>query len=86
MIEKMSFEFQDNDITASLGFTVGNTFALEWTDGINRWKEEFPTLSVALLRLAALMECRQSDWHRGFSQQPTEFAVEAWQFLDTVTG
>jgi hypothetical protein len=64
---------------------VGRAYDLVWTDGINEWVEEFPTESVALLRLAALARCAESEWQRLFKVTPEEFTRLAGAFLDRVT-
>lgn len=42
-------------------------FSLYWTDQmINDWSEEYADLSVAMLRLAAIIRCYEQDFHIGF--------------------
>jgi hypothetical protein len=61
-------------------------FILRWTDFVaNEWAEEFPTMSVALLRLASLIACGESDWHNGFNQVPAEFTNLGKDFLSVTT-
>jgi len=57
-------------------------FILRWTDFVaNEWAEEFPTMSVALLRLATLIACGESGWRNGFQQEPDGFTNLGKDFL-----
>ena len=53
---------------------LGMSAQLWWTDGVaNEWTEEFPTVALAVLRLASLFQCAGSNWTCGFSVEPQEF-------------
>ena len=42
---------------------------LTWTDGVAQEEvEEYPSLSLALARVAALAKCGESKWSAGFVQ------------------
>jgi len=59
---------------------------LSWHDGfINEWHEDYPTLALALARLAVLAHCGEDDWRTSFATGPDLFAERASQFLDEVT-
>lgn len=56
---------------------------LSWSDGVTgEWTEAHPALSIALARLAMLQRCCESNWDRGFNEEPDEFAAAARIFLD----
>lgn len=76
---------ETNDITAWVREGEG-TFLLHWTDGINEWVESFPTLSIAVLRLASLIACGENDWDKGFTDSPTQFIQKAGNFLSHTVG
>ena len=53
---------------------LGMSAQLWWTDGIaNEWTEEFPTVALAVLRLASLFKCSESDWVDGLAVESEEF-------------
>jgi hypothetical protein len=56
---------------------------LTWSDGVaNEHTERHTSLSVALVRLGMLQRCCESNWDRGFNEEPEEFAEAAAAFLD----
>lgn len=56
---------------------------LSWNDGfLNEWLEEYPTLSLALVRLAALARCAENDFHSSFTGDRDAFIHRANWFLD----
>lgn len=57
----------------------GVAASLMWGDGVaNEWREGYPTTAAAWARFAVLVECGASEWARGFTTSPREFA-EQWQ-------
>jgi len=53
-------------------------YVLWWSDGVaNDWTEFYPSLSLALARLATLAAAAESDWQAGFTSGPADFAREA---------
>lgn len=58
-------------------------FRLHWTDGVaNEWTEEFPSLDMALGRLASLVNAVETD--RTFTKTAEEFAAEWTRFAAEV--
>lgn len=54
-----------------------------WTDFVaNDWLEVFPTLAMALARLALLVACSGDDWARCWRGDSAEFAT-AWSDFET---
>jgi hypothetical protein len=70
-------------VSAELSKLAEDRFQLRWTDGvINTWIEDYPTLSVALARLAVLVACGESGWEANFAETDREmFGVAAEIFL-----
>lgn len=60
----------------------GTTFTLSWTEGINEWKEEFQQLSHALMRIAVLTRCAETQWETFFATTNTDvFGYHCEDFL-----
>lgn len=58
---------------------------LWWTDGIaNEWREQFSTVALAVLRLASLFKCSESDWVDGFAVELDQFEKLGGEFLAQV--
>jgi hypothetical protein len=58
---------------------------LSWGDGVaNAWEETFADLPTAVLRLAALLQCGETDWVAGLSCSPERFADLGARFLAEV--
>jgi len=58
-------------------------YVLEWNDGVaNEWVEEYPTLSAALARAAALAACMESGWERSFMADPEVFTQRVTTFMN----
>jgi hypothetical protein len=56
---------------------------LWWTDFVaNEWLEHYPTVSLAIARLALLQECGESAWEKGFTHTPREFVNEYSKFAE----
>jgi len=54
-----------------------------WTDFVaNDCLEVFPTLAMALARLALLVACSADNWSRGFAGDSAEFALAWAEFED----
>lgn len=75
-------EISTDDIRAEIYRVAAGEFLLTWTDYVaNEWAETFPTLPVALTRLACLMECERRNWEAGFQATPDQFTPTASEFL-----
>ena len=60
-------------------------FVLQWTDGIaQEEREHYPSLALALARVAALAKCGEAKWGSGFLQDVEGFSVVAESFLAEV--
>lgn len=76
----------NGDTIVSLLVHDDGSATLSWSDGVaNTWSEPHPSLSFALLRLAALEHCADSDWERGFKSGFDGFRSSAEAFLNEVT-
>lgn len=81
-------ELRHPDTWATIRY-VGDGFELSWNDGVvNQWDEVWPRLDIAIMRLALLMYCGQSDWYinfttfaGGFNGPATEFAEHCLTFF-----
>lgn len=64
---------------------IDGTYYLWWSDCVaNDWDERYPSIALALLRLAVLCECATTDRHF-FAHQFAEFAVRGQDFLHEET-
>lgn len=64
---------------------LGLSAKLWWSDGIaNEWTEEYPTVSLAVLRLASLFKCGESNWHDGFALESEQFEQVGEEFFARV--
>ena len=76
----------DMDLFDTCGVTVsktGDQFKISWTDyTANDWEETYPSLSLALARLAVLAECGDSDFEKLFANASDRFEVNARHFLE----
>jgi hypothetical protein len=64
--------------------TDGNTFTVVCYDYvINEWREDYETLSLALLRVAVLVKCGENNFRDGFATVYEEFSTVGNQFLNT---
>ncbi len=66
--------------------TTDARYALRWGDYVaNVWNESYPTLSLAVARLAALLYCQEADWDLMLAVEPDEFAGRVLDLHDEVT-
>lgn len=62
-------------------------FILVWSDGVaNEWAEVYPSLGILLLRLGALIACGETEWSKGFRDDPKAFVQKAEDFLSESIG
>lgn len=72
-----------DDVAIRVAEQPDGTGTLWWTDGVaNDWAETYKDVATAVLRLAVLLACRQTDWVAGFATDPAEFARSAYGFFD----
>ena len=58
-------------------------YEFKWTDGVaNEWVEHYPLLSLAFVRLGALVSCAEHDWNKGFATDNNDFVLNASLFLE----
>lgn len=79
------------DINGDCGVTVykgvNNTGVLRWTDYVaNEWCEEFPTVAHAFARLSMLYVCADSNWEKGFANNPEKFTEILDTFIQSQVG
>lgn len=74
-------QLNDGDAGVTV-LTANNGSYLMWTDGINEWIEHYPSLTYSLGRLTLLQACAETDWEKGFKQNPRQFVTEFSKFLD----
>jgi hypothetical protein len=61
---------------------VTDGYELFWGDGVaNEWRETYPTLALALTRVAVLAHCGANDWEIGFFSGVNEFTANASSFI-----
>jgi hypothetical protein len=78
------FEFDFRHESYILVSDTGEGFSVTCGDYVaNEWVETFPTLSLALLRVAVLVKCGESDWAMGFANDPATFSIVGESFLDS---
>lgn len=71
-----------HEVNVSIHQEDDGTYSLLWDDCVvNEWSENFPALSMALARLASLIACGESEWEKGFTQQPPDFLTVADEFF-----
>lgn len=59
-----------------------NVFRLRWTDYVvNTWTEFYPTLAIALARVALLSQCVDESEAELFAEDSTTFTYTATKFL-----
>ena len=85
MSEILSFTYEPAGGGNACAITVsraGDGFVLRWGDFVaNEWVENYGSLSVALVRVAALVRCGESQWAQGFISDAQAFDVSAGLFL-----
>lgn len=61
---------------------IDGTYLLWWSDGVaNDWEERYPTMALAMLRLAVLCQCAIESDRQFFAHQFAEFSVIGQDFL-----
>lgn len=71
-----------DDVAIRVAEQPDGTATIWWTDYVaNDWAETYKDVATAMLRLAVLLACRQTDWAAGFASQQDEFAAAAHSFL-----
>jgi hypothetical protein len=76
--------FNDTEFGCRI-YMEGAKFIVNWTDYVaNEWTEEYDLLSEALMRLAMLAACKESNWELGFSTSPEEHQVLVAEFMEEV--
>lgn len=64
---------------------VNSSYVLSWGDHVaNDWEEVCATLSDALLRLACLAKCGESNWVKFFGVSDEDFPAVAEKFFSEV--
>lgn len=73
----------NDDVKAVVSQGADDSGYLWWTDFVaNEWLEHYPTVSLAIARLALLQACYESAWEKGFTQNPKEFVNEYSKFAE----
>lgn len=85
----MSTMTHDRTLLIDLGDCVaritrtGETFTLEWDDGVaNAWTESYGSLSSALARAALLASCAEADWVPCMRDDESEHVLRWSQYED----
>jgi len=74
------------DVSDDLHLTVHSDGRLVWGDGVTgRWCEKFPSVAIAVARVAALLNCKDSNWALGFADGAPDFAEKTADFFKEVT-
>lgn len=87
----LQFDFR-NETGIEIMAEDDGTFTVIWEDYVaNCWDESFPSLSLALAWVSALVECGEAyDWDRGFKfggdDYKAEFVNHARTFFGGVIG
>ena len=75
--KKLFFVLINDDAKAVVSQGADNSGYLWWTDFVaNEWLEHYPTVSLAIARLALLQACGESEWDKAFKQTPKEFVQQ----------
>lgn len=75
--KKLFFVNINDDAKAVVSQGADNSGYLWWTDFVaNEWLEHYPTVSLAIARLALLQACGESAWDKAFKQTPKEFVQQ----------
>jgi hypothetical protein len=73
----------NDDAKAVVSQGADDSGYLWWTDFVaNEWLEHYPTVSLAIARLALLQACGESAWEKGFKHTPTEFVQQYGKFAE----
>jgi hypothetical protein len=63
---------------------IDREYELRWSDGVaNEWVEKYPLLSLAFVRVGALIHCAEQDWEVGFNNSNNDFVLNASLFLES---
>lgn len=77
----IEFDYKDRSYIEVL--QEGDIFAVLCGDYVaNVWREEYSTLSLALLRVAVLVKCGEHDFEKMFANDPEVFAPRGDLFLN----
>lgn len=83
MNDKISFDLFGEcgvEITEFTSLNGEKAYAVYWNDYVvNEWTEYFPTLSVALARVAVLAECVEHG--KTYASNALEFTFDASRFV-----
>ena len=76
------------DINGDCGVTIykasDDSAYIRWTDYVaNEWCEHYTTVAYAFARLAILQACADSNWTKGFTSQPKDFANNLDIFIES---
>ena len=81
--KKLVFVLINDDAKAVVSQGADNSGYLWWTDFVaNEWLEHYPTVSLAIARLALLQACGESEWDKAFKHTPTEFVQQYEKFTE----
>lgn len=84
---KLLFIYDMGDVTAQISKGVDDSGFIRWTDHVaNEWIEHFSSVSIALMRLAALQACGETCWETVFVHTPKGFERIADKFVNEVIG
>ena len=77
----IEFDYKDRSYIEVL--QEGDIFAVLCGDYVaNVWREEYSTLSLALLRVAVLVKCGEHEFEKMFANDPETFAPRGDLFLN----
>ena len=73
--------YTDEAIDVRISKLAAERYVLAWSDlVVNEWFEEFPSLPIAMVRMAALLHCGVHRWNRGLVSTE-EFTATAGRWL-----
>lgn len=77
-----AIKFDYNETVSVEIYDIGGAYGLVCGDYVaNEWEEVFPTLSLALLRAAALVACGEVGFRGFFTSDSEEFRKVGAEFL-----
>lgn len=75
----------DDSIYFEITKLASDRYELGWSDQVaNEWFEELPSLPMAVVRMAAILQCGEHSWDRG-TVDLEEFMPAATKLLDFAT-
>ena len=81
--KELFFVIINQDAKAVVSRGADDSGYLWWTDFVaNEWLEHYPTVSLAIARLALLQACGESAWEKGFTHTPKEFVQQYEKFTE----